>query len=144
MEYTVESIYGSYVQQNNKTNGRNWYRNDARAIWWDGNNDWFIGNIHNNDRLGGNAGYASLKKDGACLPKISNTNWRLWDGISWDDAGKKINVHCGFQTSGRCAFRHDVTILNKKCIRLKLSFIKDYTKSKTYFLQIVVQKLKLF
>ena len=102
MEYTVESIYGSYVQQNNKTNGRNWYRNDARAIWWDGNDDWFIGNT---DELSEARGYARLKKDGSCLPKISDTNWELWNGKSWDDAGKNyLKIRCGFRpTSGRCA-----------------------------------------
>ena len=103
MEYTVDSIYGSYVQQNNKTNGRNWYRNDARAIWWDGVDKWWIGQtkwVDDND-----GGYAYLKKDGSCLPKISDTNWELWNGKSWDDAGKNyLKIRCGFRpTPGRCA-----------------------------------------
>ena len=77
MEYTRNSIYGFYVQQNNKTNGRNWYRNDARAIWWDGNYDWVIGTPNG---LGETGGFAYLTKDGSCLSKISDTNWKLDDG----------------------------------------------------------------
>ena len=100
MEHTRNSIYGFYVQQNNKTNGRNWYRNDARAIWWNGIGDWFIGptNVSGDD-----LGYAYLRKDGSCLPKISDNSWKIWNGI-WNDAGKNLNVRCGFQPiSGRCA-----------------------------------------
>ena len=110
MEHTYCSIYGFYIKQNNKTNGRNWYRNDARSIWWDGD-EWRIGTTNG---VGGTAGYAYLKKDGSCLPKISDTSWKLYDGKKWDDAGKKLNVRCGFRPTGRWAFCNigmNVTIL---------------------------------
>ena len=111
VEYTYRSIYGFYIKQNNKTNGRNWYRNDARSIWWDGIDDWWIGLT---DALGEARGYAYLKKDGSCLPEISDTSWKLYDGKKWDDAGKKLNVRCGFRPTGRWAFCNigmNVTIL---------------------------------
>ena len=85
MEYTVTSIYGFYVQQNNKTNGRDWYRNIARpiAIWWNDDDVWFIGKTTS---LGKTQGFAYLRKDGSCLPKISDTNWKLtYDSKSFDD-----------------------------------------------------------
>ena len=98
-EYT--NIYGFYIQQNNKTNERNWYKNDARSIWWDGKDDWYIGDTNS---LGKTSGYAELKKYGSCLPKISDTNWKLYDGKSWNHAAKNdLKVRCGFRTTGRCA-----------------------------------------
>ena len=37
------------------------------------------------------------------LPEISNTNWKLtYDGKSFDDAGKNLNIRCGFR-QGRYA-----------------------------------------
>ena len=91
--YTGKSIYGVYLRQTNKTNGRYWYRNDARSIWWDGNDYWYIGRT---DDLGRREGYAQLKKDWSCLPEISDINWEFNSGLSalWVDAGKKLKVRC--------------------------------------------------
>ena len=99
VEYTYTNIYGFYVKQSSQTNGRNWYKNNAKAIWWDGDDDWWIGKTSS---LGKSQGLAYLRKDGSCLPKISDTNWKLSLGSgNWIDAGKKLNVRCGFRLTGR-------------------------------------------
>ena len=103
VEYTHTSIYGFYVLQNNKTNGRNWYRNDVRSIWWDGNHRWVIGNTED---LGGEIGHVKLRKYESCFPEISDTNWELGPSShphysDWYDAGNKVKVRCGYKPKGK-------------------------------------------
>ena len=105
VEYTYTSIYGFYVQQNNKTNGRNWYRNDGRSIWWDGDDGWKLGKTI---EKGSSSGFARLDNDGKCLTKIPNQNWRLGpsshpDYSDWYDAGNKVKVRCGYKPKGKWA-----------------------------------------
>ena len=96
-EYTYANIYGYYVRQEDLINGRAWYKNEGRSIWWDGTDDWMIGLT---TEKGGTSGYASLRNDGSCLPKISNPKWILWDG-SWNDAGSQdVKIQCGFKPTG--------------------------------------------
>ena len=52
LEYTYESIYGYYVRQEDLINGRPWYKNDGRSIWWDGkNNNWKLGSTTKKGRV---------------------------------------------------------------------------------------------
>ena len=95
MKYTYTSIYGFYVQQSNKKNGRNWYRNNVRAIWWNGG--WFIGP---SKHAGSKGGYGFANPNGACVPKS------FQDMRKWKDEKIKpseIKVRCGFRPTGMCA-----------------------------------------
>ena len=74
-EYTYDNIYGYYVRQEDLVNGREWYKNEDKSIWWDGTDDWMIGLT---TEKGGTSGYASLRNDGSCLPKISNPEWNIY------------------------------------------------------------------
>ena len=95
-EYTYANIYGYYVRQEDLINGRAWYKNEGRSIWWDGT-DWMIGKT---TEKGSTRGYAYLKNDGRCLPKISNPKWQLYNG-SWNDAGSQdVKIQCGFKPTG--------------------------------------------
>ena len=38
MEYRHESIYGYYIRQKQLVDGRPWFKNDGKIIWW---NDWW-------------------------------------------------------------------------------------------------------
>ena len=101
MEHTRNSIYGFYVQQNNKTNGRNWYRNDARSIWWDDEFDnWKLGPTTSK---ASSSGYAKLDNDGSCLPKIPNQNWKIFriPEDPWISAGNNVKVRCGYKPEGK-------------------------------------------
>ena len=106
MEYTYESVYGYYVRQEDLINGRPWYKNDGRSIWWDGkNNSWNLG--HTTDK-GSSKALAKLDNDGRCLPKIPNQNWKLGanshpDHSDWYDAGNKVKVRCGYKPKGKWA-----------------------------------------
>ena len=40
LEYTDASIYGFYEKQNGTMNGKNWYRNGGKTIWW----EWYNSN----------------------------------------------------------------------------------------------------
>ena len=94
-EYTYANIYGYYVRQEDLINGRAWYKNEGRSIWWDGT-DWMIGKT---TEKGSTRGYAYLKNDGRCLPKISNPKWQLYNG-SWNDAGSQdVKIRCGYNPS---------------------------------------------
>ena len=98
LEYTSRSIYGYYVRQPDLINGRPWYKNDGRSIWWDGKNDvWMIGDTTSK---GSSITCAYLHNDRRCLPKIPNQNWKLFDG-SWNDAGNKVKVRCGYKPKGK-------------------------------------------
>ena len=98
-EYTYGNIYGYYVRQEDLINGRAWYKNKGRSIWWDAT-DWEIGKT---TEKGSTRGYAYLKNDGSCLPKISNPKWKLWDGSSWNDAGSQdVKIQCGSNTGKEC------------------------------------------
>ena len=88
------SIYGYYVRQEDLINGKAWYKNDGKSIWWDGTDDWFIGQT---TEKGTTRGYAYLKNNGSCLPKISNQNWKLFDGSQYNDAGERVKVRCGYR-----------------------------------------------
>jgi len=90
------SINGSYLLQPNKTNGRNWYMNGNRAIWWDGDDDWWIGSLGG---LGQERGYAYLKKDVSIPIEILSANWRVYNGSNWLDGDKNLNVSCGVNAS---------------------------------------------
>ena len=104
MEYTFTSIYGYYYRQENLFNGRSWYKNDGRSIWWDGEeNYWMLGQTTDK---GGLDGYAYLDNDGRCLPKIPNQKWKLGpsshpDHSDWYDAGNKVKVRCGYKPKGK-------------------------------------------
>ena len=52
----------------------------------------------------------------SCLSKISNTDWKLFNG-NWIDADKNSNVLCGFQPTG-------MNIAN-----IKLKMLKDANSS---------------
>ena len=54
IEYSYTSIYGFYEIQYDLINGRFWYKNDGRSIWWDGIDDWRLGLT---DVKGSNRGY---------------------------------------------------------------------------------------
>ena len=97
LEYTLNSIYGYYVRQEDLINGRPWYKNDGRSIWWDGKNDvWRLGQT---TKKGSNYGYAYLDNDGRCLPKIPNQKWKVVPGFI--DSGNKVKVRCGYKPKGK-------------------------------------------
>ena len=98
MENSYESIYDYYVRQEDLINGRSWYKNDARSIWW--SDEWIIGPT---SKKGGRIGARSAKlyNDGRCLPKIPDQKWKLWIAPNWYDAGNKVKVRCGFKPIGK-------------------------------------------
>ena len=98
LEYTLNSIYGYYVRQEDLIHGRPWYKNDGESIWWDDKySDWSIGDTISK----GSSTYAAyLENDGRCLPKILNQKWNWGDGTNWHEAGNKINVRCGYKPKG--------------------------------------------
>ena len=115
IEYTFTSIYGIYGKQTNKTNGKNWYKNGSRAIWRDGNGVWFIGDT---ERIGESRGYAQLRDDGSC--RSDSKIWSLWNGASWDNAGKKLNVRCSFwPKSGKCICKEQNRV-SRECICISM------------------------
>ena len=102
LENTYTNIYGYYVRQEDLINGRKWYKNVGKSIWWDGINDWWIGDTTDK---GSELGYAYLRNYGSCLPDISDPKWRLWDGSSWNDAGSQdLQIQCGYKPTGKECF----------------------------------------
>ena len=98
LEYTFTSIYGFFVRQENLINGRPWYQNDARSIWWiEETGSWVLGSTTG---IGGNSGFAFLRNIEICLPKISNQQWELWDGSNFIEAGDNLIVQCGIRPEG--------------------------------------------
>ena len=98
MEYTHASIYGFFLRQDNLINGRPWYQNDVRSIWWAQEiGYWVLGNTIEG---GGNEGFAFLLNDEICLPKISNQQWELFDGSNLIEAGDNLIVQCGIRPEG--------------------------------------------
>ena len=82
-------------------NGRAWYKNKGRSIWWDGTDDWMIGKT---TEKGGTPGYAYLRNDGSCLPKISNPKWKFGpsshpDHSDWYDAGTQVKIRCVYDVN---------------------------------------------
>ena len=101
LEYTQSSIYGYYVRQQYLINGRPWYKNDGRSIWWDDKFDnWKLGIT---TEKGSSNSYAFLDNDGKCLPKIPNQKWKIvLDGLSFSDAPENIlKVRCGYKPKGK-------------------------------------------
>ena len=94
MENSYESIYDYYVRQEDLINGRSWYKNDARSIWWNDKSDnWSLGMTTSK---GGTTSYAELDNDGRCLPKIPNQNWKIFHEDTWISAGNSSS----FRTLG--------------------------------------------
>ena len=58
-EYTYADIYGYYVRQEDLVNGRAWYKNEDKSIWWD--QGWFIGLTTGKGISGGSLRGFSLK-----------------------------------------------------------------------------------
>ena len=98
LEYTDNSIYGYYVRQQELINERPWYKNDGRSIWWDDKNDyWTLGKTTDKGSI---YGFAHLKNDGRCLPKIPNQKWKVTPGF-FIDAGSKVKIRCGYKPKGK-------------------------------------------
>ena len=94
--YTILWLPRSYL------NGRPWYKNDNRSVWWDDTDKyWRIGDTTNK---GGYFSYAKLDNDGRCLPKIPYQKWKLTDGSNWNDAGNKVKIKCGYKPEGKYKF----------------------------------------
>ena len=97
-EYTYANIYGYYVRQEDLINGRAWYKNEGRSIWWDGIDTWYIGWTTNK---GSKLGYAKMRNNGSCLSK----NSYLWkfdpsshpDHSDWYYAGRNVKIRCGYR-----------------------------------------------
>ena len=100
LEYTYESIYGYYVRQDNLINGRPWYKNGGKSIWWNVKYaNWMLGKTTDK---GGSGGYAYLSNNGRCLPKIPNQEWKITlDGSNLNDAENKVKVRCGYKPKGK-------------------------------------------
>ena len=101
LEYTYASIYGYHVRQEDLINGRPWYKNDDKSIWWDDKNDnWSLGMTTSK---GGTTSYAKLDNDGKCLPKIPNQNWKIFriPEDPWISAGNNVKVRCGYKPEGK-------------------------------------------
>ena len=102
LEYTYESIYGYYVRQADLINGRPWYKNDGKSIWWDDDNrDYW--NLGKTTEKGSSIGFAYLDNDGSCLPKIPNQNWKIFriPEDPWISAGNNVKVRCGYKPEGK-------------------------------------------
>ena len=88
----------------NLIDGRPWYKNDDRSIWWyDEGDRWMLGITTSK---GSAKGYARLYNDERCLPKIPNQKWKLGpsshpDHSDWYDAGNKVKVRCGYKPKGK-------------------------------------------
>ena len=98
-------MYGYYVRQEDLINGRPWYKNDGKSIWWDDKEDnvWRLGKTTSK---GDSLSYAKLYNDGRCLSKISNQKWKLSpsshpDHSDWYDAGNKVKVRYGYKPKGK-------------------------------------------
>ena len=101
-EYTYANIYGYYVRQEDLINGRAWYKNEGRSIWWDENQGWGIGPTTNKGSI---LGAAYLRNNGSCLPKISNPEWIMLNGSSWHLAGSQdMKTQCGYKPTGKECF----------------------------------------
>ena len=99
MEYSYSSIYGFYEKQDDLINGRTWYKNDGRSIWWDGIDDWKLGKTI---VKGSMKGYAYLENNGTCPTNISNPKWKINIGPDqpWLDAGDSFKIRCQFRPTG--------------------------------------------
>ena len=97
LEYTHTSIYGFYVRQENLINGRPWYQNDARSIWWLETGSWALGIT---TAVGAPGGFAFLRNIEICLPKISNPQWSLFIGSGNIEGGDNLLVQCRIRPEG--------------------------------------------
>ena len=98
LEYTFTSIYGFFVRQENLINGRPWYLNGAKSIWWfEEFQFWVLGNTENR---GQNLGFGFLRNVEICLPKISNQQGELYVGSVFIEARDNLIVQCGNRPEG--------------------------------------------
>ena len=124
LEYTDANIYGFYEKQNGTINGKNWYRRNAKTIWWewynstlflDGYGMWFLGNMTKNSNssvLFFNA-YTDIVDNGTDLQSV---NWRLATAEtknvdSWNYAGKKLKIRCKYQQRRKYQFQNSANII---------------------------------
>ena len=90
-EYDHEPlIFGYYSLQNDLINSRPYFKKGPFAIWWDGDENWFIGN----DRSKGHdRGYAYVKRDVFCVHTITDWNWKwLTKKGDWRSPGKALGL----------------------------------------------------
>ena len=98
LEYAIYSIYGFFVRQEDLIQGRPWYQNDARSIWWTQQDGFWV--LGDTSEVGQLLGIAFLFDDEICLPKISNQQWELFDGSNFIEAGNNLIVQCGIRPEG--------------------------------------------
>ena len=99
LEYTFESIYGYYVRQEDLINGRPWYKNDAKSIWWyELSGDWELGRTIDK---GSKYAVTYLHDNGECLPNISYQKWKLGNAdLTFTDAKNQVQIRCGYRPKG--------------------------------------------
>ena len=90
-QYTTAPIYGHYELQKNDVNVRPYFKMNSYGLWWDGTDQWWIGD--DIDR-GSSYGYAFYAKDVFCPHKLSEWDWTLWDGTAWYEAENDLGITC--------------------------------------------------
>ena len=108
MEYTFTSIYGYYIRQEKLINGRPWYKNDGRSIWWDDKTDrWKLFRTGLLPKKVPSASFAYLdnNKGRRCLSLITQEKWKFGasshpDHSNWYNAGNNLKIRCGHKPIG--------------------------------------------
>ena len=85
------SIYGHYELQPDDVNGRPYFRQESKGIYWDGIDKWWIGA---DSSKGQPIGLAYYEKDVFCPHQLTEWNWWLYDGSNWKTAGKDLGISC--------------------------------------------------
>ena len=92
-QYTHAPIYGHYELQLGDVNSRPYFKKGIYGLWWDGIEDWWIGD---DEYKGQSYGLAYNTKDVFCPHQLTEWNWRLFDGYDWYDAGKDLGISCKY------------------------------------------------
>ena len=82
-QYNYVQIYGHYELQPYDVNYRPYFKMGFFGFWWDGIDLWWIG--QDNDK-GQPRGFAYYDKDLFCPYQLSESNWALLHGTSWQTA----------------------------------------------------------
>ena len=93
LEYAdLTSIYGHYDLQPKYVNGKPYFQMmSSYGIWWNGFNQWWIGDVRDE---GQSIGIANYDTDVFCPHQLTELNWGLFDGVNWIIGNNRISITC--------------------------------------------------